>query len=888
MPSEPESGFPVIEKVVENEAPPHQIPLSEPEGNSHGGSGTTHPSTTPRELAKIHATIERIENGIGDIASVLKKTDSALGKALHEDRGRAAAASSSNDGSAQPQPGRRRWRRDGSESSSESTRSRIRPPPRGLGGTRRYSVSPPPPPLIRRRRSRSPVYINDRDGEASPPPPRRRGTWVARSRSRGRREPVRPWLETILPKVRVCNFAKFMSNYRDQDTCHAIDVLVAGDELYADITDWEAPAPEDYLDQNPYLVAPAAFDRLWQRKADLSSKDTYINRIRLNSPILIQAIGLQETSKDETARFPNNVPVVFQPPFKPLLEFNDNVGQLDSDKIAEIAGIDMDNKEHVALVQCLCDFVETYLVPRCRHFRDLTFPSNETIRFEDLSYIFRKDELMYAPGLPQRIWRIMDISSDERIRVRERERYRTVEDERRERIRANEPAALEVECYYLDYDGSHYRPVTKMFYIQFFNGKMPIMELESYPLRYVADKKQILDKAMQQGKRFLQVTRDPQHRYGFFSGWTQTFNPQGREMTAGNRHPPRRDRSPDRYYEDGSGRLVRRDRSPTFLRPEHVNSDVLVDFLEAFSSRPEWRPVFYYIEPPGGETGPSERTWPVPNPGLSAGKSAWHDYTNAYTFRAWRSEEDVNHATHFDIFADRMFRSRDLTLPPTDEYLMAGKDGEQGPMPSGHDLALFPTRVFAYAIWPRKFVAIELRHIQEHAITSPGRGVSAVSATPEKNSSSRDVFDKLQIGHGHKKLIQSIVHSHFENRELENSGIQIGSQDIIRGKGRGLVILLHGVPGVGKTATAEAVAQRWGKPLFPITCGDLGFTPESVQNELEEIFRLAHLWDCVLLLDEADVFITQRERNELQRNALVSGKYTVPSRNPSCLSNNLC
>lgn len=98
------------------------------------------------------------------------------------------------------------------------------------------------------------------------------------------------------------------------------------------------------------------------------------------------------------------------------------------------------------------------------------------------------------------------------------------------------------------------------------------------------------------------------------------------------------------------------------------------------------------------------------------------------------------------------------------------------------------------------------------------------------------------------------------------------NQDTFRNKGRGLVILLHGVPGVGKTSTAEAVAHAKKKPLFTITCGDLGFSPSEVEASLKEIFRLAHLWDCVLLLDEADVFLSQRSTWDLKRNALVSGE----------------
>lgn len=75
---------------------------------------------------------------------------------------------------------------------------------------------------------------------------------------------------------------------------------------------------------------------------------------------------------------------------------------------------------------------------------------------------------------------------------------------------------------------------------------------------------------------------------------------------------------------------------------------------------------------------------------------------------------------------------------------------------------------------------------------------------------------------------------------------------------------------MGKTATAEAVAMENNRPLFTITCGDLGLTPSEVETSLNDIFRLAHKWECVLLLDEADVFLAQRSRFDLKRNALVS------------------
>lgn len=47
-----------------------------------------------------------------------------------------------------------------------------------------------------------------------------------------------------------------------------------------------------------------------------------------------------------------------------------------------------------------------------------------------------------------------------------------------------------------------------------------------------------------------------------------------------------------------------------------------------------------------------------------------------------------------------------------------------------------------------------------------------------------------------------------------------------------------------------------------------------VEPTLSEIFRLANLWDCVLLLDEAEIFLSHREKKDdnHQRNALVSSK----------------
>jgi AAA+ superfamily predicted ATPase len=92
--------------------------------------------------------------------------------------------------------------------------------------------------------------------------------------------------------------------------------------------------------------------------------------------------------------------------------------------------------------------------------------------------------------------------------------------------------------------------------------------------------------------------------------------------------------------------------------------------------------------------------------------------------------------------------------------------------------------------------------------------------------------------------------------------------DVIDRKGNGLIILLHGGPGTGKTFTAESVAELAEKPLYRVTCGDIGTKPEEVEKYLESVLYLGKIWGCVVLLDEADVFLEQRRLTDLERNAL--------------------
>ena len=139
---------------------------------------------------------------------------------------------------------------------------------------------------------------------------------------------------------------------------------------------------------------------------------------------------------------------------------------------------------------------------------------------------------------------------------------------------------------------------------------------------------------------------------------------------------------------------------------------------------------------------------------------------------------------------------------------------------------------------------------------------------------SGDAIDRLVIDKRQKKVLSSLI-----NSAVFTSGVE---GDVIGWKGRGLVMLLHGQPGTGKTLTAESVCESLRRPLYIVSGGELGANPEQVEKTLQEVLELSKLWKAVILIDEADVFLEQRSAQDIVRNNFVSGK-TFPPPTPFLL-----
>lgn len=126
-----------------------------------------------------------------------------------------------------------------------------------------------------------------------------------------------------------------------------------------------------------------------------------------------------------------------------------------------------------------------------------------------------------------------------------------------------------------------------------------------------------------------------------------------------------------------------------------------------------------------------------------------------------------------------------------------------------------------------------------------------------------DSFSNLVLPHQEKDLLLAFAQSKIKSSDFS-------FDDFVDGKGRGIIILLSGSPGVGKTLTAESIAEKMQVPLYTLSAGEIGIMPSTVEAEISSALEKCTMWNAILLLDEADVFLERRELNSLKRNELVS------------------
>jgi hypothetical protein len=351
-----------------------------------------------------------------------------------------------------------------------------------------------------------------------------------------------------------------------------------------------------------------------------------------------------------------------------------------------------------------------------------------------------------------------------------------------------------IDCVYVDYDGSAVGPVRRTFTISRFDGLKDVVSLPVYPLRF-SRQPDLREKLVERGKLFIKVARMKHMHYCGSSLETH----------------------------------------------EELDSQVVIDFEEALSRHPKWKPIIQSVTDKSRKKASTTRE----NDGSSSDSSS-ESFTDelAPERRYYRPKGKspkaircvpqccTREVVHDDDYVDDRRR---------DEYIASQMNDATSKIPSvaavprnlndisrddglsDSEYIIMSFRVFGFVLRNRRWgmlssstacsilksltrfpAKLDLANVTEVAVLGEGEG-----------------FDQLVLPAGHKEMVKSMIKQHFRDKKFAPGNRD--HTDVVRGKGisedfssygflltkstgKGLIMLLHGVPGVGKTSTA-------GKPL---------------------------------------------------------------------------
>ncbi|KAF2269174.1 hypothetical protein CC78DRAFT_575278 [Lojkania enalia] len=583
------------------------------------------------------------------------------------------------------------------------------------------------------------------------------------------------------------------------------------------------------------------------RVPSLSQESLTCGRIRINSHLIISALNdlLNQDLRE---------PSILIHPFKILVDNEEKIrSHLRSMQKSQTDGLqspEMNMAELKAKIEhfnCLVDVMNTNLKSELKIARQIKNGEVEDVHFSHLWHLFPPGEVIYplrsdVDELPQ-AYKVLFVSGG-RPKIASQAFTWFLPDELDVRY-ASKTSPFHLDCMFLDFDGKHFRPVQREITIPYYGGSLPITSLPVCPITFLKSpmREKVVKELQDRGRLFFSLAkREASHKE--YIGLT--LDPEGREQ---------------------------------------INSRIIIDFAEAVSAMQVKekelesiirlnRPRYHSITLPTDEE-------KKPRFGLSFYK------TSDVRELSEIMKDELPDPSYFDDSqydrerSDRLTAKYRVLQPP--EYEMDEKEVQKG------DFILFPGSVYAFVLRKRRYCKCDVRLIRDvtlnedafKELVTPGRHKNLIKALIEMHTRGpRPIMlptaaDQITTNKG--ETVQTAKGSSVEplredvlTQWTQEQSTGEGLQDIVRGKGQGLIILLHGAPGTGKTLTAETVAEATRRPLLSVTCGDIGGDPFELEHTLERIFTLAHRWGCVLLLDEADVFLAARDRENFDRNGMVS------------------
>lgn len=200
--------------------------------------------------------------------------------------------------------------------------------------------------------------------------------------------------------------------------------------------------------------------------------------------------------------------------------------------------MDLD-KEKAALdnVRCLLNFFDDYIKPKEEFLKTAVYNS---VNFADIWYLFNPGDTV-IDRLTGQAYRVIEVKSTKhRVRKPNKEMPNFWRDDFTAEFEDN---PVFIHCVYVDFNGSWMGPVNQVFCISRFPNTKPVFTLPIYPARFAMEAG-LEEKLVQRGKLFVEVAKVKHMHY---SGLTLETH-------------------------------------------DDVDSQVVVDFEEAFNRNPGWKP----------------------------------------------------------------------------------------------------------------------------------------------------------------------------------------------------------------------------------------------------------------------------------------------------------
>ncbi|GLB14938.1 hypothetical protein AtubIFM61612_004743 [Aspergillus tubingensis] len=551
------------------------------------------------------------------------------------------------------------------------------------------------------------------------------------------------------------------------------------------------------------------------------AEDDLPERIRINSSLLASVL------RDIVSKIDQPAPFVVLRPYKVLVGYDEEIRErhrqlaarwqiasgheeLDDPAPLEPGKEPINSRQAFRALDCLVSFMDRHLSPVISRHRALLnnfTPSPSTI---DPAISFSNLWYLFHPGMQVVCWFTPEQSAPHVQPTNRPSIWKVLQvSEGRPVLDSSYSGRVNpfiIRLYKIGYDGEQFGVLSRDFHLPHFSGERPIRTLGIVPTQFVGDYPALRDKLLKQGELFATFAT-PQHR--FYSGSTLTCHMDGASCP---------------------GSFNR--------RTDYIKGNIIVDFKTARNEDQEWVPSLSIPSTMGGSG--SEVSESLYIQVLANRESKEYIRSSSETIY---DDDWVDAELTKDFIRDDAFLARQESAPeqqvPRKEFW------------SNDELVMMPDRACAWDLHRRRWALCDLERMR-----------------PVPTD---DGWKNLKLRPGHKRMLYAQVKRHFADRKSKEDGeSQQVDPDVVRGKGEGLIILLHGEPGVGKTSTAECMAAWLERPLYPITCGDLGTSAEVVEDKLNRISAQAEAWNCVLLLDEADVFLAARSKTELERNAIVS------------------